>query len=58
MKLVGVGLACCMASLIAAPAFAQTTNESASGDKMGDIAKKLNYPVADLVRAPARLGLT
>jgi hypothetical protein len=54
MKVIGVGLACCMASLIATPVFAQTneTASGASGDDMGDIAKKLNNPVASLIQVP------
>src|SRR5262249_42634937 len=54
---VGFGIVCCLASLMAANALGQADkdnkeSEGSSGDQMGDVAKKLNNPVANLISVP------
>src|SRR5262245_12738073 len=61
-KIAGLGLACCVACLIATSAFADTkeTDSGKSGytsgksgdDEMGNIAKQLQNPVANLIQVP------
>jgi hypothetical protein len=53
-NIAGIGLACCIALLIAATAFAAESESASdkSDDQMGDLAKKLQNPVASLIQVP------
>jgi hypothetical protein len=53
-KLIRLALANCLVFLITSPVLADSdaTSDGKSGDDMGDIAKKLQNPVADLISVP------